>query len=309
MSPTSSSPSRTRIRWESVTSPITEPPTSQRSHSASTSSTLAGSTTHSMRSCDSETITSKGSMSGSRSGTRLTSRSIPTPPLLAISDAEEVRPAAPRSCSDTSRPRCNSSSEHSISFFSSNGSPTCTLGRLSSVAPSSESGAPSSAEASTEAPPMPPRPVAAPNSTRTFPGPADPRRCALEGLDGARVVVRLDLERAREPSADIHRAGVLPRPDDHMGAAGGERAQQLLGVLVGAVLAPQKRVHRQLERVRRAALLLAHELVLLARQAKREGIGELRQLPTPPPRASTRRSKGHPSRRPSAPAPHARGAA
>src|SRR5207248_332 len=230
--------------------------------------------------------------------------------------------------------RSSSSSEHSISFFSSNGSPTCTLGRLSSAAPPCPSASPSSAEASTEAPPMPSRPVAAPNSTSTLPGPAaalrisrscgtrpraesedvaqDPahaRRRPLEGLDGAGVVVRLDLERAREPAADVHRAGVLARPDYHVRAAAGERAQQLLRVLVRAVLAPQQRVHRQLERVRGAALLLAHELVLLARQAQREGIGELRQLPTPPPSASTRRPTAHRSRRPSARAPHARGAA
>ena len=43
-------------------------------------------------------------MSASRSGTRPTSRSIPTPPAEAISPAEEVRPAAPRSCSETSSP-------------------------------------------------------------------------------------------------------------------------------------------------------------------------------------------------------------
>ena len=42
-------------------------------------------------------------MSASRSGTRPTSRSIPTPPADAISPAEEVRPAAPRSWRETSR--------------------------------------------------------------------------------------------------------------------------------------------------------------------------------------------------------------
>ena len=38
---------------------------------------------------------SNGSSPASRSGTRETSMSSPTPPLLAISDADEVRPAAP----------------------------------------------------------------------------------------------------------------------------------------------------------------------------------------------------------------------
>jgi hypothetical protein len=220
--------------------------------------------------------------------------SIPTSPLLAISQAAEVRPAAPRSCSATSNPRSSSSSEHSISFFSAKGSPICTLGRFAA------SPSPSSAEASTEAPPIPSRPVAAPKRTSRLPGPvaaerisrsvgdqpdahrvdqavllvgrlevdlaadgrhadrvavmADPGdravqqvaralagrlteaqrvedrdraradredvaqdapdagRGALERLDRARVVVRLDLERDRQAAADVDRAGVLARP-------------------------------------------------------------------------------------------------
>ncbi len=98
--------------------------------SPSTSSTRSGSTTASIRSCDSETMISNGSMSASRSGTRATSMSIPTPPAEAISPDEEVSPAAPRSWSETSRPRSSSSRQHSISFFSSNGSPICTVGPL-----------------------------------------------------------------------------------------------------------------------------------------------------------------------------------
>ena len=108
---------------------------------------------------------SKASMSASRSGTRRTCRSIPSSPLDAISAEDDVRPAAPRSCSATSSPRSSSSSEHSSSFFSSNGSPICTDGRLSSDSSSS-------AEASTDAPPIPSRPVRAPNSTTTLPIPA-----------------------------------------------------------------------------------------------------------------------------------------
>ena len=80
-------------------------------------------------------------MSASRSGTLRTSISTPTSPLEAISLDDEVRPAAPRSCSATSSPRSSSSSEHSSSFFSSNGSPICTVGRLSaSASPSSARG-------------------------------------------------------------------------------------------------------------------------------------------------------------------------
>ncbi len=53
----------------------------------------------------------------------------------------------------------------SMSSFSANGSPTWTLGRL---APEPS---PNVALASTDAPPMPSRPVLDPNSTARFPGP------------------------------------------------------------------------------------------------------------------------------------------
>ena len=69
------------------------------------SSSRAGSTTHSIRSCDSEIMISNGSMSGSRSGTRETSRSMPTSPLAAISLVLDDSPAAPRSWSATSSSR------------------------------------------------------------------------------------------------------------------------------------------------------------------------------------------------------------
>ena len=165
ISPTSEPPANTRSRRASVTEPIGVARTSQRAHTASTLSRRSGSTTHSIRSWDSETITSKGSMPGSRRGTRSTSMSIPTRPLEAISDEEDDSPAAPRSWSDSSRPRSRSSRQHSSSFFSSNGSPIWTLGRLASSSPSS-------ALASTEAPPMPSRPVSAPRRTTRLPTPA-----------------------------------------------------------------------------------------------------------------------------------------
>ena len=153
-----------------MTSPIAVAVVSHLAQTASTASTWAGSTTHSIRSCDSETMISNGSMPGSRSGTRSTWMSSPSPPFDAISDEDEVRPAAPRSCKDTSSSRSSSSSEHSISFFSANGSPICTVGRLSASA------SPSSAEASTDAPPIPSRPVSAPNRMRTLPGPVAAER-------------------------------------------------------------------------------------------------------------------------------------
>ncbi len=170
MSPTSSSPSKIRKLPVSVTTPIAVPWTSHLSVIAITASTLSGVTTQSIRSWDSETITSNGSSPSWRRGTSATSRSRPTSPFDAISDAADVRPAAPRSCSDTSRSLSSSSNEHSTSLLSSNGSPTCTVGRLSA------SSSPSSADASTDAPPMPSAPVEAPNSTMTLPTPVAAER-------------------------------------------------------------------------------------------------------------------------------------
>ncbi len=80
--------------------------------------------------------------------------------------------------------------------------------------------------------------------------PADAGRGALERLDGAGVVVRLDLEGDRPALADRDGAGVLARPHQHPLALGRQPAQQLAGVLVGAVLGPQQREHRQLDPVR-----------------------------------------------------------
>ena len=97
MSPTSTPSLSTRMRPLSVTVPIAAPSTSHFSHTPSTASRSCGAITHSIRSWDSLTITSKGAIPASRSGTRATSMSIPTAPLDAISEAEEVSPAAPRS--------------------------------------------------------------------------------------------------------------------------------------------------------------------------------------------------------------------
>ena len=69
----SPSPASTRRRPLSLTVPIGVASVSQRSQTAITSSTRAGSTTHSIRSCDSETMISNGSRPGSRSGTLATS--------------------------------------------------------------------------------------------------------------------------------------------------------------------------------------------------------------------------------------------
>ena len=76
--------------------------------------------------------------------------------------------------------------------------------------------------------------------------PTDAGRGALEGLDRARVVVGLDLERDPEPAADVDDAGVLAGPHEHGRTLGRQPAQELAGVLVGAVLRPHQRQHRQL---------------------------------------------------------------
>ena len=138
----------------SVTSPITACWSSQRSQTASTASSICGRTTATIRSWLSEIIISHGSIPSSRSGTRSRWRSIP--PSRAISESDEASPAAPQSCSDSTRPFSTSSTETSISFLPVNGSPICTVGRLSA------SPSPSSWLASTDAPPIPSRPVVAP---------------------------------------------------------------------------------------------------------------------------------------------------
>jgi hypothetical protein len=94
-------------------------------------------------------------MPGSRIGTRSSCSSMPSPPLPAISVEEEVSPAAPMSWIATIASVAISSRHASISSFSLNGSPTCTVGRFSSEFSSN------SAEAMV-APWMPSRPVFAP---------------------------------------------------------------------------------------------------------------------------------------------------
>ena len=69
----------------------------------------------------------------SRAGTWSRSSSMPTPPLPAISTEELVSPAAPMSWMATIASVAISSRHASISSFSVNGSPTCTVGRFSSV--------------------------------------------------------------------------------------------------------------------------------------------------------------------------------
>jgi hypothetical protein len=81
--------------------------------------------------------------------------------------------------------------------------------------------------------------------------PADTGGGTLVRLDVGRVVVRFHLERHGPAVADVDDAGVLADAGEHPlphGVGGGlaEVGQVHLGRLVGAVLAPHHRVHRQL---------------------------------------------------------------
>src|SRR6185312_1605196 len=92
---------------------------------------------------------------------------------------------------------------------------------------------------------MPPTPVAAP----------------WKG-DRRGMVVALDLERDRQPVADVDHAGVLARPLEHPVARRREAAQERPRMLVAAVLAPQQREDRELEVVRLARQEVVDALVL-----------------------------------------------
>ena len=91
---------------------------------------------------------------------------------------------------------------------------------------------------------------------------------ALEGLDRARVVVRLDLEGHREAVPDVDHAGVLAGPHQQVRPLRRQQPQQLLRVLVGAVLGPHEREDGQLERIRLAPEARAYPLVLRVGEAE-----------------------------------------
>ena len=80
---------------------------------------------------------------------------MPVLPRAAISNDDEVRPAAPMSWIATIASVCISSRQASSSSFSVNGSPTWTVGRLASLASLNSADA-------IVAPWMPSRPVLAP---------------------------------------------------------------------------------------------------------------------------------------------------
>ena len=103
---------------------------------------------------------------------------------------------------------------------------------------------------------------------------ADAGRGALERLDVARVVVRLDLEGDRPALADVDDAGVLAHADHEVllhlvRDLLAELAQVDLARLVGAVLGPHHRVHRELAARGAAAEDLADPRVLVGLEAER----------------------------------------
>ncbi len=82
---------------------------------------------------------------------------MPPSPALASSEVAHDSPAPPRSWMPATSPAAKISSVHSISSFSMNGSPTCTLGPLRRARASSNV-----SEARIVTPPMPSPPVLAP---------------------------------------------------------------------------------------------------------------------------------------------------
>jgi hypothetical protein len=83
------------------------------------------------------------------------------------------------------------------------------------------------------------------------------------------MVVGLDLEGDAQAAADVDHPGVLAGAHEHVRALGRQPSQQLFGVLVGAVLGPHQRQHRQLGVAGLAAEELDDELVLVVGQPER----------------------------------------
>ena len=128
----------------------------------------------------------------------------------------------------------------SMSSFSMNGSPTCTLGPRCSASASSKV-----ALASTDTPPMPSRPVLAPISTTTLPGPAAAlfcRRSLGQHADAERVDQRVALVAGVEDdlAADVGQAEAVAVAAD----AGDDAGQHPRGVRVVGRAEAQRVHHR-----------------------------------------------------------------
>ena len=112
------------MRGSLRTTPIVSTSTPHRRKIAATSASRPLWTTRTMRSCDSESISSYGVIPVSRIGTFERSSSIPTPPREHISNVEDVSPAAPMSWMATTASPSRTSRTASRTSFSTNGSPT-----------------------------------------------------------------------------------------------------------------------------------------------------------------------------------------
>src|SRR5208282_5158671 len=72
-------------------------------------------------------------MFGARCGTLSNSISMPVPARAAVSQVEQVKPAAPMSCMPATAPVASNSRHASHTSFSMKGSPTCTAPRCCSA--------------------------------------------------------------------------------------------------------------------------------------------------------------------------------
>ena len=101
---------------------------------------------------------------------------------------------------------------------------------------------------------------------------AHPGGGALERLDEGEEWLWLSiLRRQREPIPQVHDAGVLTGALQHLGALGGEITQEDAGVLVGAVLGPERGEEAQLGEARLATEPADDAVVLLGGEAVAEG--------------------------------------
>jgi hypothetical protein len=98
---------------------------------------------------------------------------------------------------------------------------------------------------------------------------SDARCCALKGLDGRRVVVRLDLEGDGFAFAEIDHTGVLTGALQHPFSSGRKAPQEESRVLVAAVFRPEQREDCELEVVRVALEQPPDAVELLVGQPQR----------------------------------------
>ena len=92
-------------------------------------------------------------------------------------------------------------------------------------------------------------------------------RCALIGLDIARVVVALHLEDGGLPVPDIDNARIFARPADHPRRLGRQLLEVQSRALVAAVFGPHDREDTQLDEIGLAAQCVEHALVFFGAEA------------------------------------------